>query len=489
MTVTHKSNWKLLSHFFNHLHTYIQLKFYAMFNNPDDIRIDDNSLGTAVCEDEREIEYDGSTVRVFMSCNVVFSFFCVIFLLPMMVGSVCSKIDAAINKEQNHANLAAFVLTGLVFSTFVVVLDIIALVLIAEGKHEFSRHSNVSSLTFVIITAVFDAIAVLIAYIILIYLGLSKRIQEKILKCGEKIVAACCKKIVEDEQSWNLWIVASMCFAPLFCIASHSGYIIVAWVSDTQHAGPVTSFYLISFLYYFIIFRQLYKFFSKVKPTSCPLLCCCSYLFSCCSYLFSCCSYLFCCCCSKKDDEEGGGGGEEGGEGGGGGEEGGGEEGGEGGGGEEEEGGEEGGGEGKGNVSTFNVSAFFIVTSLALIPVGMEIYMIYSLKALPAIVSAAPTGVYHIVQLAFIVITGLFTYKLFYTEDEPKQFAKAFVENFKTANIQDKMLVKDAHYIEASGKILGGVAFRIMQQNTSQGSTDQKQRNSNEGSPLFVTPM
>ena len=429
MTVTHKSNWKLLSHFFNHLHTYIQLKFYAMFNNPDDIRIDDNSLGTAVCEDEHEMEYDGSTVRVFMSCNVVFSFFCVIFLLPMMVGSVCSKIDAAINKEQNHANLAAFVLTGLVFSTFVVVLDIIALVLIVEGKHEFSRHSNVSSLTFVIITAVFDAIAVLIAYIILIYLGLSKRIQEKILKCGEKIVAACCKKIVEDEQSWNLWIVASMCFAPLFCIASHSGYIIVAWVSDTPHAGPVTSFYLISFLYYFIIFRQLYKLFSKVKPTSCPLLCCCS--------------YLFCCCYSKKDEGGGGGGG--------------------------------GGGEGKGGEgkeSTFNVSAFFIVTSLALIPVGMEVYMIYSLKALPAIVSAAPTGVYHIVQLAFIVITGFFTYKLFYTEDEPKQFAKAFVENFKTANIQDKMFVKDAHYIEASGKILGGVAFRIMQQNTSQGSTD-----------------
>ena len=92
--------------------------------------------------------------------------------------------------------------------------------------------------------------------------------------------------------------------------------------------------------------------------------------------------------------------------------------------------------------------------------------MIYSLKALPATVSAAPTGVYHIVQLAFIVITGLFTYKLFYTEDELKQFAKGFVENFnKTANTQDKMPVKDAHYVEASGKILGGVAFRIMEQN------------------------
>ena len=133
------------------------------------------------------MEYDGSTVQLFMSCNVVFSFFGVIFLLPVIVRSVCSKVDAAINKEQNHANLAAFVVTGLVFSTFVLVLDIIALVLVAEGKHEFSHHSNVSSLTFVIITAVFDAIAVLITYIILIYLGLSKSIQnEKLDRTGEQ---------------------------------------------------------------------------------------------------------------------------------------------------------------------------------------------------------------------------------------------------------------------------------------------------------------
>ena len=491
---------------------------------------------------------------------MVFSVLCVTLLLPVIVWSVCSKIDTAIRKKQNHANLAALILTGLVFSTFVVVLDGVALHLVDQGKHEFSSHRNFSSLTFVIITTVLDAAAVLIAYIILLYLGLPKYIQEKFLESCKKIVPVCCKnKCLEHKKAGTLWIVASMCFAPLFCIASHSGYIIVAWVSDTQHAGPATSFYLISFLYYFIIFRQLYKLFSKVKPTSCPPLCCCS--------------YLFCYCYSKRkqrreEDEErrgarredegeerreGGarredegeeqreGGarredeGEEQREGGarredegeeqreGGarredeGEEqreGGarredeGEEQREGGarredeGEEQREGGarrenegvvgergrrEEGEKEGEEEESIFNLSAFFIVFYLALIPVGVEFFMIYSLKALPATVSAAPIGVYHFAQLAFVIITALFTYKLFYTEDEPKQFAKAFVRNFKITNPQD-IHNKKLHSVIAAGRILGGVAFTIMQQiaprNTGQGNTDQQntdQRNANQG--------
>jgi len=60
-----------------------------------------------------------------------------------------------------------------------------------------------------------------------------------------------------------------MCFAPLFCIASHSEYIAIAWVSDTQHPGPITYLYIISFFYYFIIFRQLYRFLSNNGITGC----------------------------------------------------------------------------------------------------------------------------------------------------------------------------------------------------------------------------
>ena len=188
------------------------------------------------------MKYDGTAVDLFLSCGIVIPF-CVIFLLVMIIWSSHEKLSSAINKEQNHANLAALALTGLVFSTFTVVLDIVALVLVVQGKHEFSpNYSNLNSLCFVIGTTVCDAIAVLVAYIT--------------LACITRLYFTSLKPQI-------VWLVILICFAPLFCLTSHSGYIIVAWVSDTQHAGPATSFYIISFLYYFIPFRQLYQFLNR----------------------------------------------------------------------------------------------------------------------------------------------------------------------------------------------------------------------------------
>ena len=164
------------------------------------------------------------------------------------ISSKYSKLSSAIDKEQNNANIAALVLTGLLFSTLVVTLDILALVFVCQGNLEFSSFSNVS-LIFIIIRTVLDTAAVLITCIILLYL----------LLCCKKL-PECCKHTCKGLDTGTPLTVASTCFAPLFCLASHSGYIIVAWLSDSQHAGPATFFYIISFLYCFIILRQLYKF-------------------------------------------------------------------------------------------------------------------------------------------------------------------------------------------------------------------------------------
>ena len=113
---------------------------------------------------------------------------------------------------------------------------VLTLGLVIEKKHEFPTiHSNLYSLIFIIF---WDVIAVLVVYIPLLALCLKQRI---------------------------VWLVTLMCCAPLFCIASHSGYIIVTWLSDNQHGGPAIFFYIISFSYYFIIFRQLYKYCNRKR--------------------------------------------------------------------------------------------------------------------------------------------------------------------------------------------------------------------------------
>ena len=97
------------------------------------------------------------------------------------ISSKYSKLSSAIDKEQNNANIAALVPTGLLFSTLVVTLDIVELVFVCQGSLEFSSFSNVS-LIFIIIRTVLDTAAVLITCIILLYL----------LLCCKKM-PECCK--------------------------------------------------------------------------------------------------------------------------------------------------------------------------------------------------------------------------------------------------------------------------------------------------------
>ena len=341
-----------------------------MNNNPDDIQIDDISLGTAICEDDQEKEYYRIAVVFFLSCEF-FIPFCVLFLLVITISSQYSKLSSAIDKEQNDANIVALVLTGVLFSTLVVTLDIVALVRAFQRNLEFSSRSNVG-LSFM--RAVLDTAAVLITYIILpLYLLLPKHFQKKCLKCCKKLPEYCkptCKSLKHKNTRTTL-TVASMCFAPLFCLASHSGYIIVAWLSDSQHAGPATFFYIISFLYCFIILRQLYKFcnskFQKVRHHKRACFC-----------LFILKFLLF---------------------------------------------------------GVILVGAeIFVIYSLTVIPITVTTTpTVGSLASFPGRTrSGNEANVFH---LAFLIITSFFTYKFIYAEDEPKQFMNTFVKYLRNKKI------------------------------------------------------
>ena len=334
------------------------MKFYAKVNNPDDIRIDDDSLGTAVCEDEEINEYGGVTTARFIAFNVVIVFW-IITLPVVMAYSIRSKISSAIDNKQNHANFAALALTGLVFSTLVLVPDIWALVLVYQEKQEFSNNSQVALLCLALVLDVLGALVAIGALCCLV--------------CYQ-----CCKKFKNSTRYSSLSLqpqtpstiklsLGAMCFAPIFFVASHSGYIIIAYVSDTQHAGPATSWYIISFFYFFISFRQLYKICSELT-TKCKT--------------------------GKVNDSQNVW-------------------------------------DKSLSVTTFNLLAFFVEIVPGAILVAIEIFAIYVLVALPATLTAISTNIYHLAQLAFVFITGLIAYKFIYTEDEPKQSVKALVETYQ----------------------------------------------------------
>ena len=340
------------------------MKFYAKVNNPDDIRIDDDSLGSAVCEDEQIKVYGGIFRILFISLNAVILPWIIILSL-VMVCSIRSKISSAMDKEQNHASLAALALTGLVFSTLVLVPDGWALVRVYQGKQEFPNKSQVDLLYVVL---VFDALGALVS---LGALGaLSPLGTLCCLGCHRLFPNRC-----QNQTSFRVKLsLGAMFFAPIFFVASHSGYIIIAYVSDTQHAGPAAFWYIISFFYLFVSFRQLYDLCGKLVTKLCK--------FSSISKLRASLAAK-CTCCRRTESASTS--------------------------------------ETTEVLTGFNLSAFFIEVLLAIPLVGAEVFVVYVLVALPATLTAVSTDIYHLAQWAFVITTGLIAYKFIYTENRYKR--------------------------------------------------------------------
>ena len=54
------------------------------------------------------------------------------------------------------------------------------------------------------------------------------------------------------------WLLMISFVAPIVCLGTHSGFVLIAWASDPNAAGSMTIFFVLSFLYYYFGFRQLY---------------------------------------------------------------------------------------------------------------------------------------------------------------------------------------------------------------------------------------
>ena len=60
------------------------------------------------------------------------------------------------------------------------------------------------------------------------------------------------------ENKLNLWVLTGTMVAPLFCVASHAGYILIAWVTEPAKTTAAFLVGLGSFLCLFFVFKQCY---------------------------------------------------------------------------------------------------------------------------------------------------------------------------------------------------------------------------------------
>ncbi len=266
----------------------LQLKLYAQ-QRSDHVTITDEYFAKAV-EDHKDSEalgdYRNATteINLFISLLVVVPFGFLILICTYMKGARWQLRKRLTNADPAvHASLAAVAVTGFILSLFVLGTDIIALQR-AHAHNEFEHSKadvhpfhNLRLLWITAVTFTLDLIfvcsssATLILVSVLEYSNcLAMDRTSKYQDCVFHVLTFgvfCCKGIYtrnekneERNKEQRLWLTMGIFIAPIGCLGTHTGYIIVAWLSFPMHAGAVFLMYMLTFVFYFFTFRQLYLF-------------------------------------------------------------------------------------------------------------------------------------------------------------------------------------------------------------------------------------
>lgn len=270
----------------------MQLSIYAKYNKHTDIKRDSTSHIQAICSEELyKSYYAHSNTKVFMASILLIPLF-FIAMLSIMVRSLNKEINETLAKEINHANIAAIVLVGTFGQGVIVGMDIVAVYYVHSGHHEYKHYKVQHTINLVItyITLSMDLAVSSIITLCFLYLMCNHTHKDTMKHCPrytflpmfciENIIPFCLlpcfyavfgnliqKKVWDAPRSDDhkkatnkrtLWILLYMLVAPVFSVASHSGYILIAWLTEPSKTTTIALISLAAIVYSFLIFRQCY---------------------------------------------------------------------------------------------------------------------------------------------------------------------------------------------------------------------------------------
>ena len=247
------------------------------------------------------IRYECDTIKSwkFSKAFHLFSVFCLLLpfgllLLFMILVHTCRPkihhlfVNTSPESSLNQ-NYAALVLTGMVFSFYVLVCDIFA-VDCAWNSVDESDVNHSERPCYVILILVIDSLSTLIAVLNILFLACNKQRSKHMMYYICCFVRICFwrrlqyykidgidrynytslksnsdKSVKERNQHENklhqekkLWLLLISFAAPLACIGTHASFVLMAWSSDSDQASSMTMVFILSFIYYFLGFRQVY---------------------------------------------------------------------------------------------------------------------------------------------------------------------------------------------------------------------------------------
>lgn len=243
----------------------LQLKLYANWQNANP-RADDTyhanaaSLNTLRGGSYPDRYYHTNIPALLYCFQLLFPFFIttlilIYILIPLICGCSFKEYAEKHTKKVNSwATLFAYTLLCVAFTLYVFALDVSALV--ARGRdvnttEYFTEEYDASLFHYPGTVFAFDLLGILIVIILAICTLLRKERMEL------------------DKHATLFLCLIPVGIAPLLCLASHTHYILIAWLTDPIYASSIGISYAIAIFVYLFLLKEIYKRVTPDDTVSC----------------------------------------------------------------------------------------------------------------------------------------------------------------------------------------------------------------------------
>ena len=252
----------------------LQINEYSKYTNPMTVVQDITSNAQAVCTDDlREYLYNNKNKLFFSFIAIIPVAFMVIIVV--MLRRVHPHIDTILTESTDYRPvLAGFALTGTHLLLFILSMDVAAIVCYSKGcyktpdKHDLHIKGAIN-LRIIFITFAFDAIILLQFLAFMLYPVLPKCITSCCILPYFYAVFGSEDKKVKTPENINVWIVIGMMAAPLLALASHAGYLLLAWVTEPARTTGVFLVGLGSLVFLFFMLKESYAMYTSREHENC----------------------------------------------------------------------------------------------------------------------------------------------------------------------------------------------------------------------------
>ena len=227
--------------------------------------------------------YTGRKVSLYLVSNLVTPF-AVIVLFTILMGRWSEQINKKITTQLDSSSMAGIVLTGITITFYVLIMDIAAVIMVKTSHEYMGTKIDDSSFNLYVtyFTLLFDGLAILISFITTFITICLVKIQCPslyllhfplwlILGCEKAKELFQNNKYIKNER--QMWLVFRTLYLSLFCVSSHLGYILAAWLTEPERTSSIALVVLAIVFFFFVMYRAIYDIILSLTLSSLKSFC------------------------------------------------------------------------------------------------------------------------------------------------------------------------------------------------------------------------